>query len=104
MREVFGLFCMLVLLRGLVSTHLTDASISHSLQSSESISSQYAVWTSRPLAYYIQMRMLALCDEIDRLQKEVGRLRTVFRVNMLRHAPPENVDAEINRVLYDEKR
>ncbi len=28
MREVFGLFCMLVLLRGLVSKHLTDASIS----------------------------------------------------------------------------
>ncbi len=28
MREVFGLFCMLVLLPGLVSKHLTDASIS----------------------------------------------------------------------------
>ncbi len=28
MREVFGLFCMLVLLRGLVSEHLTDASMS----------------------------------------------------------------------------
>ncbi len=31
MREVFGLFCILVLLRGLVSKHLTDASISGTL-------------------------------------------------------------------------
>ena len=39
------------------------------------------------------------CRTIAALRQEVGRLRAVFRVNMLRYAPAEGVDAEIDRVL-----
>ncbi len=35
-------------------------------------------------------------DKIERLEREVGRLRTAFRVNMLRFG---GTDAEINAVL-----
>lgn len=39
-------------------------------------------------------------DEIDRLRAENGRLRTAFRVNMLRAG---HSDAEINSVLANEQ-
>ncbi len=41
----------------------------------------------------------SLRRRVSALETQNGNLRAAFRANMLRYAPPDGVDAEIDRVL-----